>query len=70
MMGVFLPKRWAEAFVATATREKSDMMMSLYDKSISPDALLSAFSNAAYRGRIRNVKELVKLLSNQDLVPQ
>ncbi|EGZ25624.1 hypothetical protein PHYSODRAFT_326613 [Phytophthora sojae] len=59
-----------KAFAAAAARKKSDLMMSLYDTNISADAILAAFSNAASRERIRNVKELVKLLSDKDRVPQ
>ncbi|KAE9084021.1 hypothetical protein PF010_g21001 [Phytophthora fragariae] len=58
------------AFAGSATRKKSDMVMSLYDTTISPDAILAAFSNAAAQERLRNVKKLVKLLSDHDLVPQ
>ncbi|EGZ25628.1 hypothetical protein PHYSODRAFT_297225 [Phytophthora sojae] len=59
-----------EAFAAAATRKESDLMMSLYDANISADAILVAFSNAAAGGRMKNVKELVKLLSDRDRVPQ
>ncbi|KAE9041692.1 hypothetical protein PR002_g4323 [Phytophthora rubi] len=58
------------AFAGSATRKKSDMVMSLYDTTISPDAILAAFSNAAAQERLRNVKKLVKLFSDHDLVPQ
>ncbi|KAG6578091.1 uncharacterized protein IUM83_10457 [Phytophthora cinnamomi] len=58
-----------EAFAGAATRKNSDLMMSLYNSGISPDTILVAFAEAACRKRIRNVKELVKLLSNPDLVP-
>ncbi|EGZ25632.1 hypothetical protein PHYSODRAFT_326622 [Phytophthora sojae] len=59
-----------EAFAAAATLKESHLMMSLFDASISADVILTAFSNAASRGRACNVKKLVKLLANKDRVPQ